>query len=399
VPFTAASLLCGLAPSNGTLIAARALQGVGGALLVPGSLALISASFREEDRGAAIGAWSGLTGVSTAIGPFLGGWLVDSVSWRLVFLINLPLAAVAIWVAIRHVPESSDPEAGRRPDFTGAAAVTVGFAGVVYALIEGPSHGWSPLVVTAGVVGVVALVAFPFIERREEHPLVPLAIFRSLQFTGANLTTFTVYAALGTALFLVVLQLQTVMDYSAIEAGSALLPITVLMLLLSARAGRLAQRIGPRLPMTVGPMIVAGGFLLLGGLGPGDSYATSVLPGVVVLGLGLAATVAPLTAAVLAAVDENHVGVGSGVNNAVARVAGLLSVAVLPVAVGLTKADTNAAFSDGVDRAVIVSAVLAVVGGVTAAITIRRGEPHRSVTQASIGQSCQDPCIRDEQAA
>ncbi len=302
-------------------------------------------------------------------------------------------------MAIRHVPESSDPEAGRRPDFTGAAAVTVGFAGVVYALIEGPSHGWSPLVVTAGVVGVVALVAFPFIERREEHPLVPLAIFRSLQFTGANLTTFTVYAALGTALFLVVLQLQTVMDYSAIEAGSALLPITVLMLLLSARAGRLAQRIGPRLPMTVGPMIVAGGFLLLGGLGPGDSYATSVLPGVVVLGLGLAATVAPLTAAVLAAVDENHVGVGSGVNNAVARVAGLLSVAVLPVAVGLTDADTNATFSDGVDRAVIVSAVLAVVGGLTAAITIRRGEPHRSVTQASIGQSCQDPCIRDEQAA
>ncbi|HUF84957.1 MAG TPA: DHA2 family efflux MFS transporter permease subunit, partial [Acidimicrobiia bacterium] len=322
VAFTAASLLCGIAPNMGTLIAARAFQGAGGALLVPGSLALISASFREEDRGAAIGAWSGLTGVSTAIGPFLGGWLVDSVSWRLVFLINLPLAAVATWITLRHVPESRDPGAGRRPDLRGAIAVTLGLAGVVYALIEGPSHGWSPGVVIAGVLGVLGLVAFPLVERRQEHPLVPLGIFRSLQFTGANLTTFTVYAGLSTALFLVVLQLQTVMGYSAIEAGSALLPITVLMLLLSARAGRIAQQIGPRLPMTIGPLVVAAGFLLLSGLGPGDSYATGVFPGVTVLGLGLAVTVAPLTAAVLAAVDDHHVGVASGVNNAVARVAG-----------------------------------------------------------------------------
>ena len=394
--FTAASLLCGIAPNVGTLIAARALQGIGGALLVPGSLALISASFREEDRGAAIGAWSGLTGVATAIGPFLGGWLVDSVSWRLVFLINLPLAALATWVALKHVPESLDVEAGRRPDFAGAATVTLGFAGVVYALIEGPSQGWSAFVVTAAVGGAAGLAAFPFIERRQAHPLVPLSIFRSLQFSGANLTTFTVYAGLSTAMFLVVVELQTVMGYSAIEAGSSLLPITVLMLLLSARFGRLAQRIGPRLPMTVGPWIVAGGFLLLARLGPGDSYTTGVLPGVTVLGLGLAVTVAPLTAAVLAAVDDHRVGVGSGVNNAVARVAGLLAVAVLPVVVGLEHAETGAAFTDGVNDAILVSAVLAALGGLISALTIRRAEPVRTVTQASISQACQDPCVREE---
>ncbi|MGH9031043.1 MAG: DHA2 family efflux MFS transporter permease subunit, partial [Acidimicrobiia bacterium] len=314
VAFTAASVLCGIAPNIGTLIAARALQGIGGALLVPGSLALISASFREEDRGAAIGAWSGLTGVSTAIGPFLGGWLVDSVSWRLVFLINVPLAAVAVWVAIRHVPESHDPGAGTRPDYAGAITATIGLGGIVFALIEGPAHGWSGPVMVAGALGVLALVAFVPIELRQEHPLLPLGIFRSRQFSGANLTTFVVYGALGTATFLIVLELQTVMGYSAIEAGSALLPITVLMLLLSSRAGRLSQRIGPRIPMTVGPMVVAAALLLLSGLAPGDSYLMAVLPGITVLGLGLAITVAPLTAAVLAAVDENHVGIASGVN-------------------------------------------------------------------------------------
>jgi EmrB/QacA subfamily drug resistance transporter len=398
VAFTAASLLCGVAPNIGTLIAARALQGVGGALLVPGSLALISASFATDDRGAAIGAWSGLTGVSTAIGPFLGGWLVDAVSWRLVFLINLPLAAVAVWVAVRHVPESSDPEAGRRPDFRGAIAVTIGFAGVVFALIEGPSNGWSPAVLTAAAVGTLGLVAFPFVELAERNPLVPLEIFRSRQFTGANLTTFAVYAGLGTATFLLVLELQTVLGYSAIEAGSALLPITVLMLLLSARAGRLAQRIGPRLPMTVGPLVVAAALLLLSRIRPGDSYLAGVFPGVAVLGLGLALTVAPLTAAVLAAVEDRHMGVGSGVNNAVARVGALLSVAVLPVAVGLTGDATAAEFTTGVGRALVVSAGLALLGGAVAAITIRRAVAHRPTTQASFNQSCHDPCVRSEAA-
>ncbi len=397
--FTAASLLCGLAPNVGTLIAARALQGVGAALLVPGSLALISASFREEDRGAAIGAWSGLTGVSTAIGPFLGGWLVDAVSWRWVFLINVPLAAVAVWVALRHVPESKDPEAGTRPDYAGAASATLGFAGVVYALIEGPVHGWSAPVVLAGVLGVAGLCAFPIIEHRQEHPLVPLGIFRSQQFTGANLATFAVYAGLGTATFLLVLELQTVLGYSAIEAGSALLPITVLMLLLSSRSGRVAQRIGPRIPMTVGPLVIAGSFLLLSQLRPGDSYMTAVFPGVLVMGIGLSITVAPLTTAVLAAVEENHIGVGSGVNNAVARVAGLLSVAVLPAVVGIATGEVGVEFSEGVGRALFISGVLAVLGAAISFATIRRGTPQRAMTQASFNQSCHDPCVREREAA
>jgi len=397
--FTGASLLCGLAPNIGALIFARLLQGVGGALLVPGSLSLISASFREEDRGAAIGAWSGLTGISTAIGPFLGGWLVDSVSWRFVFLINVPLAAAAVWVTVRHVPESHDPEAGKRPDYAGAVTATAGLGGVVYALIEGPAHGWTAPVIGAGVLGLLAMAAFVVVELRQAHPLLPLGIFRSRQFTGANLTTLAVYGGLGTATFLLVVMLQTVMGYSAIEAGSSLLPITVLMLLLSARMGRFAQRIGPRLPMTVGPFVVAVSLVLLSQVGPGDSYLGSVLPGVVVLGLGLAITVAPLTAAVLAAVEEHRVGVASGVNNAVARVAGLLSVAVLPAAVGIASGDTGAAFADGVSRALLVSAVLAVAGGVIAAITIRRSTPQRLMTQAALDQPCHPAECAEAEAA
>jgi predicted MFS family arabinose efflux permease len=321
------------------------------------------------------------------------------VSWRWVFLINVPLAAAAAWVTVRHVPESHDPEAGRRPDYTGAIAATTGLGGVVYALIEGPAHGWTPPVIVAGVLGVLALVAFVPIELRQAHPLLPLGIFRSRQFTGANLTTLAVYGGLGTATFLLVVMLQTVMGYSAIEAGSSLLPITVLMLLLSARVGRLAQRIGPRLPMTVGPFVVAVSLALLSRVGPGDSYVPDVLPGVFVLGLGLAITVAPLTAAVLAAVEEHRVGVASGVNNAVARVAGLLSVAVLPAAVGIGSGDAGAAFADGVSRALLVSAALAVVGGVIAAITIRRSIPQRMMTQAALDQPCHAPECAEEEAA
>ncbi|HMF03933.1 MAG TPA: DHA2 family efflux MFS transporter permease subunit, partial [Acidimicrobiia bacterium] len=304
--FTTASVLCGVAPSIGMLIAARALQGVGGALLVPGSLALITASFRPQDHGSAIGAWSGLTGVATALGPFLGGWLVDAVSWRLVFLINVPLAAVALWVTLRHVPESRDPQAGKHPDFLGAATVTLGLTGVVFALIQGPAHGWSPFVILAGVVGAAALTAFPFIEMRVHSPLVPLEIFKSRQFSGANGTTFVVYAALGVALFLVVVELQTVLGYSALAAGAATIPITVLMLFLSPRAGRLAQRIGPRIPMTVGSATVAVGLLLYTRIEPGRSYAASVLPGAVVFGLGITALVVLLIATVLASVSSHQ---------------------------------------------------------------------------------------------
>jgi len=392
--FTVASVLCGIAPDIGSLIGARALQGVGGALLVPGSLALISASFHEDDRGAAIGAWSGLTGVATAIGPFLGGWLVDAATWRLVFLINVPLAAVALWVTLRHVPESSDPQAGRMPDFAGAATVTLGLGGLVFALIQGPAHGFSPVVIGVGVLGAVALVAFPFVERRVSSPLVPLEIFKSRQFSGANGTTFVVYAGLGVALFLVVFEMQRVLGYSAVQAGTATLPITVLMLFLSPRAGRLSQRIGPRLPMTIGPLIVAVGLFLLARIGPNSSYFSGILPGLVVFGLGLATTVAPLTAAVLGAVEERHVGVGSGVNNAVARVAGLLSVAVLPALAGLETASTGTAFTDGVGRALYISAGLAVVGSVISWVTIRNGAAVETPTQP-LAVSCQDQCIRE----
>lgn len=397
--FTGASVLCGIAPNIGMLIAARALQGVGGAFLVPGSLSLISASFAPEDRGAAVGAWSGLTGVSTAIGPFLGGWLVDAVSWRLVFLINVPLAAVAVFITLRHVPESHDPEATGHPDYVGAGAVTVGLAGVVFALIEGPKQDWSAGIILAGVIGVAALIAFPLIELRRRHPLVPLGIFRSRQFSGANATTFTVYAGLSVATFLLVLQLQTVLGYSAIAAGSALLPITVIMLLLSARFGRLAQQIGPRLPMTVGPFVVGAGLLMLSQVADGTSYLTGVLPAVIVLGFGLAITVAPLTAAVLAAVEDHHVGVASGVNNAVARVAGLLAVAVLPAVAGLETASTAAAFTDGYQTALFISAGLAAFGGIVSWLTIRTAAEVRTPTQASINYACQDPCIREDAAA
>jgi EmrB/QacA subfamily drug resistance transporter len=395
VAFTVASAVCGLAPSMGALVAARAAQGVGGALLVPGNLALLSASFTPEDRGTAVGAWSGLAGVATAVGPFLGGWLVDAVSWRLVFLINLPLAAVAVGVTLAHVPETRDPDAAHRPDLPGAVAATVGLCGVVFALIQWSAHGVSTGVVASAVIGVVALVAFPLVERDRRQPLVPLEIFRSRQFSGANATTFAVYAAFGGALFLLALELQEVLGYSALAAGTALLPITLIMLVLSARTARLSQQIGPRLPMTVGPVVVAVGLALLSRLRAGDHYVAAVLPGIVVLGLGLAATVAPLTAAVMAAVDERHVGVGSGVNNAVARVGTLLSVALLPLAAGFGGlAPTDPRYRDGVSRALMLSAALCVVGGLVAWATVRRAAPVRSLVHPSVNHACGDPCVR-----
>lgn len=381
--FVAASLLCGLAPTTGALIAARALQGVGAAFLVPGSLAIISASFHPDDRSRAVGAWSGLAGVSSALGPLAGGWLIDAVSWRLIFLINLPLAAVAGWIAVRHVPETRDPDAVR-PDILGAAAVTIGLAAVAYALIER-----RPAV---AIAGVVALVSFVVIERRSRHPMLPLSLFRSAQFSGANLTTLAVYAALGGAMFLVVLQLQEAVGYSALEAGSSLLPITILMLVLSPRAGQLAQRTGPRLPMTIGPLIVAVGLLLVGRIEPGRSFWDAVLPGTIVFGLGLSLTVAPLTAAVLAAVDERHIGVGSGVNNAVARLAGLLAVAVLPA---VADVGASGASSDGFTAAMRISAAVCAAGGLIAFVTIRTAVP---VARRPVGNVLR-PCEADRSDA
>ncbi|MGH9265070.1 MAG: MFS transporter [Acidimicrobiales bacterium] len=397
VAFSAASALCGLAPSLGALVAARTVQGIGGALLVPGSLALLSASFSPGDRGRAVGAWSGLGGAFSAIGPFLGGWLVDAVSWRLVFLINVPVAAVTLWVVRAHVPESRDPgvAVGGRLDLAGAAAATAGLAGVVFALIEGTAEGASARVVAAAAVGVAALVAFPLIERRAATPLVPLELFRSPQFSGANATTFAVYGAFGGALFLFVVLLQQSMGYSALEAGSSMLPVTLLLLVLSGRAGALAQRVGPRLPMTAGPLVAAAGLLVLSGVGPGTSYASGILPGVVLFGIGLALTVAPLTAAVMAAVEERHLGVGSGVNNAVARVAGLLSVALLPLAAGLRGVDpASAAFAGGVGDALRIAAAVCAVGGAVAFVSVRRVAPVRTLPEPSMTLPCNELASR-----
>lgn len=371
--FALASALCGLAPNVETLVAARILQGVGGALLTPGSLAIISASFAPEDRSRAIGAWSGLGGIAGAAGPFLGGWLIEAASWRWVFLINLPFAALVVWVAARHVPESVDPTSSHRLDLPGTVLGAVGLAGVTYASIGAGERGAEPLVVAAGVVGLLALVGFVVTERRSSHPLVPPGLFASRQFTVTNLETFVVYGALGAVLFLLVLHLQVVSGFSPLAAGTSLLPLTVLMLLLSARSGALAARIGPRPQMTIGPLLAAAGLLLMLRIGPDASYLTDVLPAVFVFGLGLSALVAPLTATVLASAPGEHAGAASGVNNAVARTAGLLAVALLPPIAGLTGDVYRdpAAFADGFRTATIIGAVLLVLGAVLAAVGLR----------------------------
>ncbi len=389
--FALASLICGLAPNAPALVAARALQGIGAALLTPGSLAIIEATFRPSDRSAAIGAWSGLGGVATALAPLLGGYLTTAVSWRLVFLINLPFTAVALWAAIRHVPESRDPGAARQLDLTGAALAALGLAGLTYGLTDGPSQGWAaPAVLVAWVGGVLALAAFVVVERTSKHPMLPLDIFRSAQFSGANAVTFLIYGALGGALFLLPIQLQRVVGLSPLRAGIALMPITVIMLLLSARAGRLAQRIGPRLPMTLGPLVAAAGLALMVRIVPGSSYWEGTLPAVVVFALGLSLTVAPLTATVLAAASAEHAGVASAVNNAVARAAGLLAVATLPVAAGITGASALSpdVFAGGFRVAMWIAAALVAAGGLLAFATIRQLAPAAAERQPEPFSHC-----------
>jgi EmrB/QacA subfamily drug resistance transporter len=381
--FTGASMACGLAPDVQVLIVARAVQGIGAALLVPGSLAILSAVFDPEDRARAVGAWSGLGGVASAIGPFLGGWLIDSVSWRLAFFVNVPFAA-AVVVAARHVPETSSGEE-EHLDLRGAAAASLGLAFLTYGLIEE--------VAVVGVVGGVLLAGFLVLEWRSRAPMLPLTVFRNAQFSGANATTLAVYAALGGAFFLLVIELQVALHYSALAAGSALLPVTLLMLVLSARAGALAQRIGPRLPMTVGPLVVAGGLLLWTRVDAGGSYVGTVLPGAIVFGLGLSLTVAPLTATIMAAADDQHLGVASGVNNAIARLAGLLAVALLPAVVGLDTSGAAHALDTGVDSAMVVAAGLAVVGGLLSLATGRTVDEVRTPPAAlPLHHPCGEPC-------
>jgi EmrB/QacA subfamily drug resistance transporter len=369
--FAVASALCGLAPDIGVLIAARALQGIGGALLTPGSLAIIQASFTSTDRPRAIGAWSGLGGVAGAIGPFLGGWLIASAGWRWAFLLNLPLAVLVVLVAARHVPESRDESEHHGFDVLGAVLAALTLAGLTYALTEAPARGSKLPAVIAGVVGVAAGVAFVLVERRRSggrgaSPMLPLDIFRSRQFTAVNVVTFIVYGGMSVQFFLLVVDLQVVAGYSPIVAGTGLLPVTILMLLLSSRMGALAQRVGPRYPMTAGLILAAVGMALTFRIGPHASYVADVLPAALVFGLGLSMVVAPLTATVLATADIQHAGVASGVNNAVARAAGLLAVAGIPPAVGLTGTAYNdpGVFNDGFHRAMLIAAVLLLVGAV-----------------------------------
>ncbi|HUA29479.1 MAG TPA: MFS transporter [Streptosporangiaceae bacterium] len=372
--FAVASLICGLAPNAPILIGARAVQGIGAALLTPGSLAILQASFREQDRSKAIGAWTGFAGIGTAIGPFLGGWLIAAASWRLIFFINLPLAALVVAVGLRHVPESHDPAETGRLDISGSVLVTLGLIGLTYGLITGPSGGWTkPTALVMLILGVALLIGFIVRERTASAPLLPLGLFSSMQFSAANVVTFAVYAALGGVFFLLPIQLEQVSHYSPLEAGVALLPVTFIMLLLSARSGALAARIGPRLQMTVGPVIIGAGLFLFVRVGSSGNYPTDVLPAVLVFGFGLAINVAPLTSTVLAAAPAERAGIASAVNNDVARAAGLLAVAILPAAAGLSATSYlhGPEFSAGFHRASVISACLCVLAGVLAGLTIR----------------------------
>jgi EmrB/QacA subfamily drug resistance transporter len=329
--FTLASVWCGLSTSPDMLIVARALQGVGGAMLVPGSLAIISASFEGEQRGKAIGTWAGLSGVTTALGPVLGGFLVENVSWRAAFLINVPLAIVVLLIVYRHVPESRDPDA-RKLDIPGAAFATLGLGGVVYGLITSAEAGFTDLrVLLALVLGAGALVAFVVWERHTEEPMMPLSMFKSRNFSGANILTLLLYAGLGGSLYFLPFLLIQVHGYSATAAGSSFLPFTIITFLMSRWAGGLVTRFGARLPLMIGPLVAAAGFVLFAIPGTEGSYWTTFFPAIIALGLGMSLVIAPLTTTAMNSVSGSHSGLASGVNNAVSRTAGLLAIPVLGI--------------------------------------------------------------------
>jgi MFS family permease len=335
---------------------------------------MIQGSYRTEDRSRAIGAWSGLGGIAAVIGPFLGGWLVEYASWRWVFLLNLPLAVVTVVIAWVYVPETRDAETAGTFDISGAVLATLGLVALTFALVEARSTSIPmSVIIAAGAAGVATLAAFVLVERRQRDPMMPTGLFASRQFSASNAMTLVTYAALGAVGFFVVLQLQIVTGYQPLAAGAALIPLTVMMLLLASRGGALAGRIGPRLPMALGPVVCAVGTILLVPIGSGTSYWTGVLPGIVIFGGGLVLLVAPLTATVLAAAPDRNAGIASGINNAVARAGSLLAVAALPALVGLSGDDYQnpTAFSGGYRMAMWICAGLLVTGGIVSGVLIR----------------------------
>ncbi|AZI59123.1 DHA2 family efflux MFS transporter permease subunit [Nakamurella antarctica] len=375
--FAIASLGCALSPTGEVLIGMRAVQGVGAALLTPGSLAILEAVFRKEDRAEAVGSWSGLGGIAAAAGPLLGGVLVGVApwGWRLIFLLNLPIAAAVVWIGSRAIPENRDDGATGKLDISGAALAAIGLAGVTYALTEGPATGWPPVTVACAALGVAILAGFVINEKYRQAPMMPLELFAAKQFSAANAVTFAVYAALAGTFFILPLRLQQVSGFSPLLAGTCLLPTPILMLLFSARMGRLATRIGPRIPMTVGPIVSGCGIYLMSILSPDTSFGWVVLA-VTVFSTGLTVTVAPLTSTVLGAAPPARIGVASAVNNGVARVAGLLAVAALPAVVGITTGVTadRLALAADYSHALLISAVLCAGGGALAFFTISNGK-------------------------
>ena len=391
VAFGAASLGVAVMPTLPLLVAARVAQGAAGALLVPNSLALLEERFEGDERGAAIGRWAAWSAASTAAGPFVGGWVVDALSWRWVFAGVAPFAFAAAWMALRLVPDVPRSAARRPIDFPGAALVTVALGTLVAVLVSAPRLGLGDGRILAGAaVGVAALAGFVVHEGRSANPLLPLRLFRSRQFSAVNVTTLLVYAALSGVFLLLVLVLQNALGYTAFRSGLALLPLNAVMLLVSPVAGRLAGRIGPRAPMTVGALLAAGGLLLLSRMSVDAGYARGVLPGLLVFALGLSMLVAPLTAAVLGAVPDEFGGVASAVNNSVARVAGLLSTAALPAILGAAASETlaGAPLLDGFRRVLFAAAGLCVAGAATTFLFVRSGAKVEAVPHPAPAHGC-----------
>lgn len=393
VAFALFSLLCALAPDLVSLVVFRLGQGLAGALLVPNSLAILSAVFAHEERGAAIGTWAGWSAISTAVGPVLGGWLVDVGSWRWVFGAMAPLSLSAMLIGASHLPPVRPGARSRASDldWRGAVLVTTGLAATFGALISGQERGFAdPWIVVGMAGGAAILVAFPLVEARVRNPLLPPGLFRKPQFAGGNVVTLLVYTALSALFFLLVVHLQTGLGYSALAAGAALLPVNAFMLLLSTRAGRLGARIGPGWPVAGGALLAGSGMLLLSRVSAETQYFDGVLPGLSLFGLGLAALVAPLTDAVLSAAGEERGGVASGVNNAIARLAGLTGTAALPLAVGLGALDdlSGAAFVTGYRHALLVGAGLCAAAAVVAPLTLRTSTPGRPISHPSLTHGC-----------